>query len=91
MPDRRFSKRCRLLTPPEFDRVFERRRGVTNGRMTVAGRENELGDNSLGSFCLASRRQCHRPQPLEAAAARGVSPFAREVAGRAGFGGRGQE
>jgi ribonuclease P protein component len=48
MPDERFSKRYRLRTPGEFKRVFERKRGVTNGRMTVAGRENDLGVTRLG-------------------------------------------
>jgi ribonuclease P protein component len=48
MPDRRFSKRYRLQTPQEFQRVFDRRRGVSNGQMTVAGCENELGFTRVG-------------------------------------------
>jgi ribonuclease P protein component len=48
MPDRRFSKRYRLQTPQEFKRVFDRRRGVSNGQMTVAGCENDVGITRLG-------------------------------------------
>jgi ribonuclease P protein component len=48
MPDRRFSKRYRLQTPQEFQRVFDRRRGVSNGQMTVAGCENDLAITRLG-------------------------------------------
>jgi ribonuclease P protein component len=48
MPDRRFSKRYRLQTPAEFERVFDRRRGISNGQMTVAGCENDLEITRLG-------------------------------------------
>ncbi len=48
MPDYRFSKSSRLRTPADFRRVYERRRSASNGRMTVCGCENELGQTRLG-------------------------------------------
>jgi ribonuclease P protein component len=48
MPDQRFPKSLRLQTPAEFRRVFERRRSTTNGRLTLFGCENDLGQSRLG-------------------------------------------
>ncbi|MEX2139464.1 MAG: ribonuclease P protein component [Pirellulales bacterium] len=48
MPDQRFPKSSRLKSLSDFRRVFDRRRSATNGRMTVCGCENELGQTRLG-------------------------------------------
>jgi ribonuclease P protein component len=46
--DQRFPKSSRLKRTAEFRRVFDRRRSVTNGRMTVCACENELGFTRIG-------------------------------------------
>jgi ribonuclease P protein component len=48
MTDNRFGKVDRLRSPSDFRRVFERRRSVTNGRLTLCGCENDLGRTRLG-------------------------------------------
>jgi ribonuclease P protein component len=48
VPNQRFPKSSRLQRTAEFRRVFDRRRSVANGRMTVCACENELGFTRLG-------------------------------------------
>jgi ribonuclease P protein component len=48
MPDQRFPKTNRLRTAADFRRVYDRRRSVTNGRITVCGCENDVGHTRLG-------------------------------------------
>ena len=54
MPDYSFPKRLRLLSPPDFERVFAARRSATDGLVTVYGLPNEHGHPRLG--LVASRR-----------------------------------
>lgn len=48
MSDQSFPKSHRLLKPEDFRRVFDRRRSVTNGRLTICGCESELPHPRIG-------------------------------------------
>ncbi len=48
MTDRRLTKLDRVRRPAEYRHVYDRRRSVSNGRMTLAGCENGLDRSRLG-------------------------------------------
>ncbi|MEX2093932.1 MAG: ribonuclease P protein component [Pirellulales bacterium] len=57
MVNLRFSKRLRLLRPPEFERVMQARTSATDGLVRMYGAANDLGHPRLG--LTVSRRVGH--------------------------------